>query len=89
MIVILNVNNVCTLNLLISILQASFVVDPTWKRACLISANDKWRQFKSRLTRDFVQNRIDYPNLNTPPYESVEDDWIEFVISRLTTRFKV
>lgn len=56
------------------------------------SANTKWRQWKSKLFKDFVQPNKDHPEkLKDPPPESniPRDDWNKFVLDRVTGDFKV
>lgn len=69
-----------------------FNVPETWKDECLMSASRKFRQFKAKLTKDFVNKRIDSSELNTPPtdYPTIQAaDWSAFVISRLSKNFQV
>ncbi|XP_073311198.1 uncharacterized protein [Primulina huaijiensis] len=68
----------------------TFDVPPSWKKGCLSSANNKWRQFKSHLTRTFILNKVDKPEeLDQPPtgYGLARDDWISFVMNRMSDKF--
>ncbi|KAL8465283.1 hypothetical protein ACS0TY_034691 [Phlomoides rotata] len=68
----------------------TFNVSPAWKKSCLSSAGSKWRTFKTTLTKEYVYKRIDTPYLNIPPDGSDIDlnVWKDFVISRLSDKFK-
>ncbi|KAL8553855.1 hypothetical protein ACS0TY_002215 [Phlomoides rotata] len=68
----------------------TFNVSPAWKKSCLSSAGSKWRTFKTTLTKEYVYKRIDTPYLNIPPDGSDIDFkvWKDFVISRLSDKFK-
>ncbi|KAL8528775.1 hypothetical protein ACS0TY_006293 [Phlomoides rotata] len=68
----------------------TFNVSPAWKKSCLSSAGSKWRTFKTTLTKECVYKRIDTPYLNIPPDGSDIDlnVWKDFVISRLSDKFK-
>ncbi|KAL8459177.1 hypothetical protein ACS0TY_036592 [Phlomoides rotata] len=68
----------------------TFNVSPAWKKSCLSSAGSKWRTFKTTLTKEYVYKRIDTPYLNIPPDGSNIDlnVWKDFVISRLSDKFK-
>ncbi|KAL8462206.1 hypothetical protein ACS0TY_033316 [Phlomoides rotata] len=68
----------------------TFNVSHAWKKNCLSSAGYKWRTFKTTLTKEYVYKRIDTPYLNIPPDGSGIDlnVWEEFVISRLSDKFK-
>ncbi|XP_075505419.1 uncharacterized protein LOC142542585 [Primulina tabacum] len=68
----------------------TFDVPPSWKKGCLSSANNKWRQFKSHLTQTFISNKVDKPEeLDQPPtgYGLARDDWISFVMTRMYDKF--
>ncbi|XP_073015671.1 uncharacterized protein [Primulina eburnea] len=68
----------------------TYNVDTTWKKGCLKSANNKWRQYKTHLTRTFILSKLDKPEeLNEPPtgYGISKDDWSSFVISRMSDDF--
>ncbi|XP_073314019.1 uncharacterized protein [Primulina huaijiensis] len=70
--------------------ELTFDVPPSWKKGCLSSANNKWRQFKSHLTRTFISNKVDKPEeLDQPPtgYGLARDDWISFVMNRMSDKF--
>lgn len=57
----------------------------------MISANAKWREFKTKLTSKYVFGRLGSPDLNIPPskYPFIKSiDWSAFVISRMTDDFK-
>ncbi|XP_075483398.1 uncharacterized protein LOC142523476 [Primulina tabacum] len=65
-------------------------VDTTRKKGCLKSANNKWRQYKTHLTRTFIFSKLDKPGeLNEPHtgYGISKDDWSSFVISRMSDDF--
>ncbi|KAL8473726.1 hypothetical protein ACS0TY_030540 [Phlomoides rotata] len=68
----------------------TFNVSPAWKKSCLSLAGSKWRTFKTTLTKEYVYKRIDTPYLNIPPDGSGIDlnVWKDFVISRLSDKFK-
>ena len=56
------------------------------------SANEKWKQFKSYLTKEFILKSCLDPNLlNTPPnnFDIPQADWSQFVINRMSEEFKV
>lgn len=56
------------------------------------SANEKWKQFKSKLTREYIIKRChDSRLMNTPPpeHDITQADWSQFVISRMSEDFKV
>ncbi|XP_057810057.1 uncharacterized protein LOC131024559 [Salvia miltiorrhiza] len=63
----------------------SFNVDSSWRDSCISSANDKWRQFKTKLTNEYVYGRADSPEeMQTPPekYPSIsQTEWTTFIIS--------
>ncbi|KAL8541245.1 hypothetical protein ACS0TY_002483 [Phlomoides rotata] len=64
-----------------------FIVDQSWKKSCLVSANNKWRQFKATLT----SIDLDAHDMNTPPtlYQFItKDDWTDFVYTRMSNDFK-
>ncbi|XP_042456240.1 uncharacterized protein LOC122040846 isoform X2 [Zingiber officinale] len=42
-------------------INLTYKLDPKWRNGCLSSANSKWRQYKTHLTRTFIQ-----PNRNNP-----------------------
>ncbi|XP_073051647.1 uncharacterized protein [Primulina eburnea] len=68
----------------------TYNVDTTWKKGCLKSANNKWRQYKTHLTRTFILSKLDKPEeLNEPPtgYGISKDDWSSFVINRMSDDF--
>ncbi|KAL8481017.1 hypothetical protein ACS0TY_027524 [Phlomoides rotata] len=74
--------------------EEKFIVDQSWKKSCLISANNKWRQFKATLT-SIVYSRIkqdlDAHDMNTPPtlYQFItKDDWTDFFYTRISDDFK-
>ncbi|KAL8457187.1 hypothetical protein ACS0TY_035148 [Phlomoides rotata] len=69
----------------------TFNVSPAWKKICLSLAGSKWRTFKTTLTKEYVYKRIDTPYLNIPSDGSGIDlnVWKDFVISRLSDKFKV
>ncbi|KAL8472440.1 hypothetical protein ACS0TY_029595 [Phlomoides rotata] len=68
----------------------TFNVSPAWKKSCLSSAGSKWRTFKTTLTKEYVYKRIDTPYLNIPPdgFDIDLNVWKDFVISRLSDKFK-
>ncbi|XP_019196472.1 PREDICTED: uncharacterized protein LOC109190440 [Ipomoea nil] len=69
----------------------SFRVPAIFKKPCLSSANDKWRQYKTQLTNNFIWKRLnDEENLHKPPpgYGIMGDEWSQFVISRMSEDFK-
>ncbi|KAL8485947.1 hypothetical protein ACS0TY_028018 [Phlomoides rotata] len=71
-----------------------FIVDQSWKKSCLVSANNKWRQFKAMLTTivySRVKQDLDAHDMNTPPslYHFIaKDDWTDFVFTRMSDDFK-
>ncbi|XP_073133553.1 uncharacterized protein [Henckelia pumila] len=68
----------------------TYNIDQSWKKGCLSSANNKWRQYKAFLTQKFIFSKMDKPNeLKDPPigYGITRDDWSSFVISRMTDDF--
>ncbi|XP_075507617.1 uncharacterized protein LOC142544458 [Primulina tabacum] len=68
----------------------TYNVDQSWKKGCLNSANNKWRQFKAFLTQKFIFNKRDHTeDLKEPPtgFGITRDDWSSFVISRLSDDF--
>ncbi|XP_073060010.1 uncharacterized protein [Primulina eburnea] len=68
----------------------TFDVPPSWKKGCLSSANNKWRQFKSHLTQTYISNKVYKPEeLFQPPtgYGLARDDWISFVMTRMFDKF--
>ncbi|KAL8519744.1 hypothetical protein ACS0TY_010615 [Phlomoides rotata] len=68
----------------------TFNVSPAWKKSCLSSVGSKWRTFKITLTTEYIYKRIDTPYLNIPPDGSniYLNIWKDFVISRLSDKFK-
>nr|GMD45983.1 putative transposase, Ptta/En/Spm, plant [Ipomoea batatas] len=72
-------------------INLTFIVSPQFKKSCLSSANDKWRQYKTHLTNNFIWNRLnDEENLHKPPVGSgiMGDEWSQFVITRMSDDFK-
>lgn len=71
----------------------AFVLAPRHKKIVVASAANKWRQFKSELTTKYILPYKDQPDaLEDPPeeYDFIKDqDWVQFVKSRLTTDFQV
>ncbi|XP_073304539.1 uncharacterized protein [Primulina huaijiensis] len=70
----------------------TYNVDQSWKKGCLNSANNKWRQFKSFLTQKFILSKRDNTeDLKEPPigFGITRDDWSSFVISSLSDDFLV
>ncbi|KAL8476797.1 hypothetical protein ACS0TY_029193 [Phlomoides rotata] len=71
-----------------------FIVDQSWKKSCLVSANNKWRQFKATLTAivySRIKQDLDAHDMNTPPslYDFIaKDDWTDFVFTRMSNDFK-
>ncbi|XP_073020481.1 uncharacterized protein [Primulina eburnea] len=68
----------------------TYNVDQSWKKGCLNSANNKWRQFKALLTQKFILSKRDNTeDLKEPPtgFGIARDDWSSFVISRLSDDF--
>ncbi|XP_073155493.1 uncharacterized protein [Henckelia pumila] len=67
----------------------TYNIDPSWKKGCLNSANNKWRQYKAHLTQKFIFSKLDKPELKKPPsgYGITRDDWSSFVISRMSDDF--
>ncbi|XP_073017558.1 uncharacterized protein [Primulina eburnea] len=68
----------------------TYNVDQSWKKGCLNSANNKWRQFKAFLTQKFILSKRDNTeDLKEPPtgFGIARDDWSSFVISRLSDDF--
>ncbi|KAL8524423.1 hypothetical protein ACS0TY_014130 [Phlomoides rotata] len=64
-------------------------------KSCLVSANNKWRQFKATLT-SIVYSRIkqdlDAHDMHTPPslYHFItKDNWTNFVFTRMSDDFKL
>ncbi|XP_073269050.1 uncharacterized protein [Primulina huaijiensis] len=71
-------------------INLTYNVDQSWKKGCLNSANNKWRQFKSFLTQKFILSKRDNTeDLKEPPtwFGITRDDWSSFVISRLSDDF--
>ncbi|XP_019158302.1 PREDICTED: uncharacterized protein LOC109155026 isoform X2 [Ipomoea nil] len=69
----------------------SFIVPAQFKKNCLSSANDKWQQYKTQLTNNFIWKRLnDEENLHKPPagYDIMGDEWTQFVIIRMSEDFK-
>nr|GMD22314.1 putative Ulp1 protease family catalytic domain, putative transposase, Ptta/En/Spm, plant [Ipomoea batatas] len=69
----------------------TFIVPPQFKKSCLSSANDKWRQYKTHLTNNFIWKRLnDEENLHKPPvgFGITGDEWSQFVITRMSDDFK-
>lgn len=69
----------------------AFDIPPTAKKIVLKSACKKWREFKSRLSTDYVFAHCDQPELlEFPPadYSFIEKaHWDMFVASRLTNEY--
>ncbi|KAL6223405.1 hypothetical protein ACLB2K_006792 [Fragaria x ananassa] len=69
----------------------SFDLEPSERKMVIKSAGVKWREFKSRLTCQYVLPYIDDPeSLKFPPddYRFITPDvWKDFVKSRLTPEF--
>ncbi|XP_042432737.1 uncharacterized protein LOC122019324 [Zingiber officinale] len=68
----------------------TYDVPPSWKKGCLNSASNKWRQFKSHLTQTFISKKLDkLEELDEPPsgYGLARDDWISFVRTRMSDDF--
>ncbi|XP_042440343.1 uncharacterized protein LOC122025580 [Zingiber officinale] len=71
--------------------QLTYNIDPTWRKGCLHSTNNKWRQYKAFLTQKFVFSKLDKPDeLKDPPigYGISQDDWSSFVITRMSADFR-
>ncbi|PRQ48579.1 putative Ulp1 protease family catalytic domain, putative transposase, Ptta/En/Spm, plant [Rosa chinensis] len=72
--------------------EMAFVLAPRCRKMVLSSAANKWRQFKSELTTKYVLPYKDQPDaLKDPPeeYDFIkQQDWEQFVKSRLTTDFQ-
>ncbi|KAK6150920.1 hypothetical protein DH2020_015852 [Rehmannia glutinosa] len=67
-----------------------FNVDSTWEKGCLSTANEKWRQYKTHLTQDYIFPNLDNPEqLNKVPKDSciLPEDWSKFVMSRMADNF--
>ncbi|XP_042391667.1 uncharacterized protein LOC121982592 [Zingiber officinale] len=68
----------------------TYELDPKWRNGCLISANTKWRQYKTHLTRKFIHpNRNNPKLLNKVPQGHCisREDWSSFVINRMSEDF--
>lgn len=74
-------------------MQLAFVLGPESKKMVLSSAACKWREFKSRLTSQFILPfKEDKELLSSPPqeYNFIElADWKAFVSSRLSEDWEV
>ncbi|KZV55901.1 hypothetical protein F511_22768 [Dorcoceras hygrometricum] len=70
--------------------QFSYNVDPSWRKSCLTSANNKWRHYKEIFTSKYILSKLDNPDeLNEPPsgYGIAREDWSSFVIVRMSDDF--
>ncbi|KAL8473884.1 hypothetical protein ACS0TY_030662 [Phlomoides rotata] len=68
-----------------------FNISKSWKKTCLVSANQKWRSHKARLTKLYVFGKENSPDLYTPPtdYHHIKkEDWSKFVDIRMSDEFK-
>ncbi|KAL8491779.1 hypothetical protein ACS0TY_023394 [Phlomoides rotata] len=70
------------------------IKDSIWdsvNKTCLVSANQKWRSHKARLTKLYVFGRENSPDLYTPPMEYhhiKKEDWRKFIDTRMSDEFK-
>ncbi|XP_062014615.1 uncharacterized protein LOC133731201 [Rosa rugosa] len=68
-----------------SMVQKSFIVDPRSKKDVLSSARRKWKSFKSTLTTKYI---LKYKDRRPEEYEFItQPEWEAFVKSRLTPEF--
>lgn len=71
----------------------AFIVPPWARKIILKSACQKWREFKSHLTTDYVlpySNQLELIKLPPADYSFIEKaHWDIFVASRLTAEFLV
>ncbi|XP_042474711.1 MADS-box transcription factor 4-like isoform X2 [Zingiber officinale] len=68
----------------------TYQLDPKWRNECLSFANSKWRQYKTHLTKTFIQpNRNNLKLLNKVPQGHCisPGDWSSFVINRMSEDF--
>ncbi|KAH6823951.1 hypothetical protein C2S53_016206 [Perilla frutescens var. hirtella] len=71
--------------------KMSYQVEDNWKIKCFESACTKWRQWKSGLYKKHILPNKDNPDkLNDPPSGSGirQEDWRQYVISRMSDDFK-
>ncbi|XP_062015019.1 uncharacterized protein LOC133731647 isoform X2 [Rosa rugosa] len=73
-------------------IEDAFVVPKEWKKLVLTSAANKWREFKSKLTKLYIIPYLETPELlQFPPddYRSIEqEDWDTFVADRTSHTFQ-
>ncbi|KAK6125190.1 hypothetical protein DH2020_041056 [Rehmannia glutinosa] len=64
-------------------------VDRRWRKHCLMSAGQKWRQFKVTLTSFVMKAKERGADLTKAPgdYYIPQEDWNSFVLSRLSEDF--
>lgn len=71
----------------------AFVVPPSARRTVLTSAGQKWREFKCRLTCNYILPYLDQPEMLVYPpadYSFIEkSDWDIFVADRKSEEFMV
>ncbi|KAH6833591.1 hypothetical protein C2S53_005395 [Perilla frutescens var. hirtella] len=73
------------------LVNLAYTVDPKWKTGCLESANTKWRQWKTTVFNKFNEPyKNDTDKLKLPPPKSniFQEDWSQFIISRMFDEFK-
>ncbi|KAM5546536.1 hypothetical protein ABKV19_002361 [Rosa sericea] len=73
-------------------IQDAFVVPKEWKKLVITSAANKWREFKSKLTKLYIIPYLETPELlQFPPddYRSIDqEDWDIFVADRTSHAFQ-
>ncbi|KAG6479149.1 hypothetical protein ZIOFF_062610 [Zingiber officinale] len=70
----------------------TYQLDLKWRNECLSSVNSKWRQYKTHLTRTFIQPNRNNPKLlnKVPQGHCISpEDWSSFVINRMFEDFIV
>ncbi|XP_074573663.1 uncharacterized protein LOC141830081 [Curcuma longa] len=77
-------------NMIWESVNLTYKMDPKWRNGCLSSANAKWRQYKTHLTRTFIRPNRNNPKLlnKVPQGHCISPkDWSSFVISRMSEDF--
>ncbi|XP_074341890.1 uncharacterized protein LOC141679289 [Apium graveolens] len=73
--------------------QMAFIVPQSAKKMVLISASSKWREFKCRLTKDYILSYLDQPKILAHPpadYSFIEKcHWDIFISDRTWNKFMV